>query len=83
MQHRDDLGERVDHHPEPERVRPPPQPCTQFIQLHVRQVEVPNEVVVQHRTVFARPCQPGGDGGVAVAKDAHGSGDTESFGQRG
>jgi hypothetical protein len=37
-QHHHDFTERVDRHPEPERVRPAAQPRAQFIELSVRQV---------------------------------------------
>jgi hypothetical protein len=40
MQHRDNLAELLDRHPEPHELRPAPQPCADFIQLHMGQVEV-------------------------------------------
>jgi hypothetical protein len=38
-QYRDNLADRIDGHPQPQHVRPVPQPRAQFVQLHMRQVQ--------------------------------------------
>jgi len=82
MQHRDQLADRINCQPQPQRVSTTPQPSAQFVELHMRQVEALEVVVVQRRAVHAGPGQPGGNGGMAVAEHPHGRSNIQSFRQR-
>jgi len=57
------------------------QPRPQFIQLEIGKLEVTENVFVQGLGVLASARQPGGDGGLPVAKDPFGGGSVQSFGQ--
>jgi len=81
MQHRDNLAERIDRHPEPHYLRPAPQPCADFIQLHVGQVEVLEDALVERHAVGTSAGQPSRNRGVLMPEHPHCSGDREPFGQ--
>jgi hypothetical protein len=81
VQHRDDLGQRIEGQPEPQGVRPIAEPTPQFVKLELREMEPSEEAVVQRRAVRAGPRQPGGDGRVAMAEHPHGSRHTQPFRQ--
>src|SRR5262249_38757343 len=80
MQHGDQLADRINRQPQPQRVHAAPQPSAELVELDMQQVQVPQGAVVQRRTVPPRTCQPGGDGSGTVAKNPHGSGHREPFG---
>jgi hypothetical protein len=69
MQHRDDFTERIDCHPEPEHMGVATEPSPQFVELKMRQVQMLEDAVVECRTVLTRTGQPGGNRGMAMAKD--------------
>jgi hypothetical protein len=83
MQHRDDFTERIDCHPEPEHMSMAAEPCPQFVELAMRQVEVLEDAVVECRTMFTRTGQPTRDRGMAVAKDPYCRCDIDPFRKRG
>jgi len=82
MQHRNEFGELLDHHPEPQRVCPVAEPTPQFVELKMREAEIVKEALVQSCAVCSSAGQPAGDGGVAVAEHPHGRGHTQPFRQR-
>ncbi len=59
MQDRDEFRERVHRDPQPEYMGTLAQPRAQFVQLQVRELEVPKPAVVQGRTVLASAGEPG------------------------
>jgi hypothetical protein len=81
MQHRSQLADRINRPPQPQRVHAAPQAGADLVELDMQQVQVPEGAVVQRRTVPTRTCQPGGDGCGAVAKNPHGGGHREPFGE--
>jgi hypothetical protein len=46
MEHRKNFGARINRQPDPEHLGVATQPCSQFIQLHVRKLEVAERVFV-------------------------------------
>ena len=82
LKHRQNLGARVDRHPQPEHVLRAAQPGSQFIQLEVREVQMGEEAHVQGVRVLASTRQPGGDGRLSKAEDPRSCGRVEPFGQR-
>lgn len=82
IEYRDDLTDRIDRDPQPERVRLAPQPRADLVQLNVQQVQVLSDAVVQGRAVLPSTGEPGGDGSMLVAEDPHRGRDIQSFGQR-
>ena len=82
MQDRDEFGERVDGHPQPEHLRSIAKPRAEFVKLDMREMEVTEPVVVQRRTVLAGACQPGGDRRVGMTKHPFRCRDVQPFGQR-
>src|SRR5262249_993538 len=82
MQHRDDFTDRIDGHPEPEYLSTVAEPGTQFIELDVRQVQALENAVVEHGSVLPSSSQPGGDCGVALAKDPYRRRDIHPFCER-
>jgi hypothetical protein len=58
-----------------------PQPGANFVELDVREGEIPQPVVVERRAVFARSREPGRDGGVPMTEHAHRGGDIQPFSQ--
>jgi hypothetical protein len=59
LKHRQNLGARVDRHPQPEHVLRAAQPGSQFIQLEVREVQMAEEAHVPGVCVRARTRQQG------------------------
>src|SRR5215469_17803218 len=57
------------------------EPCTNFIQLEVRNVQVAEGVLMEELSVLACPSEPRGDSGLTVAEDSFGGGRIQSFGQ--
>ena len=55
LKHRQNLGARVDRHPQPEHVLRAAQPGSQFIQLEVREPEMGEEAHVQGVCVHGLP----------------------------
>ncbi len=83
LEHRQNLGARVDRHPQPEHVVRAAQPGSQFIQLEVREVQMGEVAHVQGVCVLASTRQPGGDGRLSKAEDPRSRGRVQPFGQRG
>ncbi len=81
LQHRDEFGEGVEHHPQPEDVRSAAQSCAKFVKLKVREMEMAKPAVMQRRAVLASPRQPGGARALAMPEHAHGCSEREPFGQ--
>ena len=82
MEHRKNLGARVDGQPEPQHLCGAAQPGAQFVQLQVRELEMAEEALVQGVCVLASTGEPGGDGGLSEAEDPLGRGRVQPFGQR-
>src|SRR5262249_6974531 len=57
------------------------QPCTQFIELEMREGEILEESVVERCAMFPGTAEPGGDSRMAMAKHPHGGGHIQAFGQ--
>jgi hypothetical protein len=68
-----DFGEWIDRDPEPEHMSPATQPCAQFVELDMREVQVAEDTVVQARAMFTGTGQPGRYGRRAMAKNPRGS----------
>jgi hypothetical protein len=79
---RDELAPRVECEPEPGHPGVCPEAGPNLVQLEVRQVEPAQEVAVQPLGLASCPVTPAGDGGLAMAEDAHGRTDIQPFGQR-
>jgi hypothetical protein len=82
LKHRKNLGEGIDREREPENLVGTAEPGAQFIQLQMREPEGAERALVQHLSVLACTRQPGGDGGLSVAKDPFSGGSIHPFGQR-
>jgi len=82
LKHRQNLGARIDGQPQPEDLFGTPQPCAQFIQLHVRELEVAEIVRVKGLSVLASTREPGGDGGRPGAEDPRGRRRIQPFRKR-
>jgi hypothetical protein len=54
VQHRDEFGQWVERHPQPEDVCSITEACPEFIELEVWEREVPNPAVVQGGAVLTR-----------------------------
>jgi len=59
MEHRQNLGARVDGQPEPQHLAGTAQPCAQFVQLEVREPEMAEGALVQGLCVLASASQKG------------------------
>ena len=81
MQHGEEFGEWIHHHPEPKHVRSITEPCPEFVELEVWEREVPKPTVVQGGAVLTGPREPGGECAFAVAKHPYGSANSEPFRQ--
>jgi hypothetical protein len=79
MEHRKNLGARVNG--QPEHLFGAAQPRAQFVQLEVRDVEVAEGAFVQDLRVLASPSQPGGDSCLPVTEDPLRGGWVQPFGQ--
>jgi len=53
IEHGQKLGAGVDGQPQPEHLGTAAQPCSQFIQLHMRELEVAERVLMQRLSVLA------------------------------
>ncbi len=53
IEHGQKLGAGVDGQPQPAHLGTAAQPCAQFIQLHMRELEVAERVLVQRLSVLA------------------------------
>ena len=82
MEHRHNLGARIDRQPDPEHLAGAAQPRSQFVQLQVREVQVAEAALMQELSVLACASQPPGDGGLTVAEDPLSCGSIQPFGQR-
>jgi len=82
MEHRKNLGARVDGQPEPEHLFGAAQPRAQFVLLKVREPDMAEAVLVQNLRVLASPSQPGGDSRLPVAEDPLRGGWVQPFCQR-
>ena len=69
MEDGENLRARIDCQPEPEHLRGAAQPCSEFIQLEVRELEVTERVLVQGLHMLTSAEQPGGDSRLTVAED--------------
>ena len=67
IEHGQKLGAGVDGQPQPEHQGTGAQPRPQFIQLHMRELEGAESVLVQELRMFASAGQPRGDGRLPVA----------------
>jgi hypothetical protein len=81
MQHGDNFAERIKGEREPEPRHAAPQPTAQLVQLHMWQIEVRKEALVQRCAVPSGTCEPGGDGRMPMPEHAHGRADIQAFGQ--
>jgi len=82
MEHRKDLGERIDGQPEPDHLCGAAQPGSQFVQLEMWEPEVAEGALMQGLCVLASARQPGSDRGLPVAEDTLCSGRIQPFGER-
>ena len=82
MENRKDFREGVDGQPEPKHLPLATQPCSEFVQLQMWELELAEGAVVQDLCMFASTSQPGDDGGLSKAEDPLGRGWVEPFGQR-
>jgi hypothetical protein len=82
MEHGQNLGARIDGQPQPEHLCGDAEPCANFVQLQVRDVQVAEAALMEELSVLACASEPGGDGGLTVAEDPTGFGSVQSFGQR-
>ena len=73
MEHGQDLGMRVDGQPEPEYLLTAAEPCSEFVQLQVWEVQMAEGAPVQGLLMFPCTSEPGRDGRLSVAKDPLGS----------
>jgi hypothetical protein len=69
VEDRNGLRQGIGCQPQPQHLRGAAEPCSQFIQLQVRELEVEERVLVQRLSVLPSTSQPGGDGSMAVAED--------------
>jgi hypothetical protein len=83
IEHRQNLGARVDRQPEPEHLCGAAQPGSQFIQLQVCQPQMAEGTLVHGLRMRASTSQPSGNGGSSIAKDPFSRGSIQSFSQRG
>ncbi len=81
VQHGYALRERIQRAPPPQHVRAIAEVRAEFVQLEMRELEVPNPAVVQRCAVLAGPRQPRADRAFAVAKHPHRCGERETFSQ--
>ena len=75
------LGARINCQPQPEHPCRAAEPCTNFVQLQVWDVQVAEGALVQGLRVLASTGQPGADGGLPVAEDPFGGGSIQPFGE--
>ncbi len=76
------LGARINSYPQPQHLLGAAEPCTEFVQLKVREVEMAEEALVQGVRVLASSGEPGGNGGLTKAEDPLCGRGVQPFGQR-
>ena len=81
LEHGQNLGARIESQPQPEHLTGTAQPCANFIQLQMREVQVAEGVLMEALSVLACARKPPRDGGLTGAEDPLGSGRVQSFGQ--
>jgi hypothetical protein len=69
MEHRKNLGARIDGQPKPQHLCGAAQPGAQFVQLEVWEPEMAEAALVQGLCVLSGTGQPGGDRRLLVAED--------------
>jgi hypothetical protein len=82
IEHRQNLGERIDGQPQPEHLCGAAQPGSEFVQLEVRDVQVAKATLVQALSVPACASEPRGDRRLTIAEDPFSRGSVQPFGQR-
>ncbi len=82
MEHRKYFREGVDSEPEPEHLGMAAEPCSEFVQLQMWEVQMAEGALMQDLCMFASTRQPGDDGGLSKAEDPCGSGRVQPFSQR-
>jgi len=80
-QGRDEFGFGIKGQPEPEDSLARAQAGADLVQLHVRQVKIVQDVVMEACRLLGGTVPPAGDRRLPMAKDAHRGTDTEPFGQ--
>ncbi len=73
MEHGKNLGTRVDCQPEPEYLLMAAEPCSEFVQLQVWEVQMAEGASVQGLRMLPCTSEPSRDGRLSVAKDPLGS----------
>ena len=73
MEHGKNLGARVDCQPEPEYLLMAAEPCSEFVQLQVWEVQMAEGAPVQGLRMLPCTSEPSRDGRLLVAKDPLGS----------
>ena len=69
LEHRQKLGAGIDGQPEPQNLLGAAQPGAQLVQLHVRQVQLAEETLVQGVRVTSCTREPPCNRGVSKAED--------------
>ena len=82
IQHGQKLGAGINGQPEPLYLRMAPQPCSQFVQLDVREPKMAEEAFVQSLCVLASTREPPRNRGLSKAEDPRGCRRVQSFRQR-
>jgi hypothetical protein len=81
-EHGQNLRAGINQRPQPENLVGAAQPGAQFIHLQMREVQMAEETFVQGLCMFPHASEPGGNGGLLVAKDPRGRGWVQPFSQR-
>jgi hypothetical protein len=82
LEHRQNLGEGIDGHPQPQDLLSAAQPGAQLVQLQVREMQMAEEALVQGVCVPACSSEPPRQSGLSKAEDSLGGGKVEPFSQR-
>jgi hypothetical protein len=69
LEHRQNLRARIHHQPQPENLLSAAQPCSQFVQLDVWEVQMAEGPLVQRPSVLTSAGQPSHHRGVSKAED--------------
>jgi hypothetical protein len=81
LERRNNLGARINRHPQPLHLCLAAQSRSQFVHLHVRELEVAEGAFVQELRVRARTRQPPRDGRLTGTEDPLGGGSVQPFSQ--